>query len=155
MNLDNLRNVPVSELQAMADLSFLALTAWREARGESDEAIVAVCNAVLNRVKRTRWWGTDVMSVLFKKWQFSSLTDPNDRQLTTWPRANDDSWKRCLLAAYGTMTNSLLNPVPGADSYFDDSIDPPYWADEERFVKQIGRLRFYDLDQDYERERTG
>jgi hypothetical protein len=44
---------------------------------------------------------------------------------------------------------------PGpADHYFDISIikNPPKWADEDRFVKKIGRIRFYDLDRDIEKQ---
>jgi len=139
----------LKSLQESADVTFLALVAWREARGESDEAIAAVCHAVMNRVHHTDWWGRDVMSVVSKKWQFSSMTDPNDRQLTTWPQSDMASWRRCLRLAHQVYTGALENPVPGADSYYDDSIPAPYWADPAKMVAQIGPFRFYDLDGDH------
>src|SRR6185295_16250998 len=68
------------------EITLLALTIYREARGEPHEAQIAVAHTVKNRISKPGWWGTDIVSVLTKKWQYSSLTDPNDTQLTTWPK---------------------------------------------------------------------
>lgn len=135
-------------LQKSADLVFLALTAWREARGQSDLAVLAVCYSVLNRIAKPKWWGHDVQSVLFRRLQYSSLTDPHDRQLTTWPLADDPSWKRVLGVAALALSGDAQNPVPTADSYYDVSIPAPYWATPERFVAAIGDLRFYNVDEE-------
>lgn len=141
----------MNELQKeKADPTFLALVLWREARGESIEAKAGVAYAILNRVARPSWWGKSVTGVLFKKWQFSSMTDPNDRQLTTWPDENDPSWAACLSLANVVISGGAINPVPGADSYHDISIQPPKWTATARFVKQIGRIKFYDVDHDWE-----
>jgi N-acetylmuramoyl-L-alanine amidase len=137
--------------QDYADITFLALTIWREARGEPREVQIAICWCIINRVRRPAWWGHDISSVLFKKWQFSSLTDPGDRQLTTWPDADDKSWQQCLDVAECVVKLTPPNPVPGADSYYDISIQAPKWATKETFVKQIGRVRFYNLDRDIEK----
>jgi spore germination cell wall hydrolase CwlJ-like protein len=136
--------------QDYADRTFMALCVWREARGASAAAQGRVAHCIMNRVKRPAWWGRDIMSVIFKKWQFSSLTDPNDRQLTTWPKSDDKSWIQCLKVACGVIDGVLPNPVPGADSYFDTSIQAPYWATPETFVRQIDNIRFYNLDKDVE-----
>lgn len=137
-------------LEAMADVVMLALVVWREARGENGTAKLAVAQSVLNRVKRPSWWGDSVLSVVRKKWQYSSMTDPKDVQLTTWPNPTDYSWLECLQTAYDAIGGSVPNPAPGADSYFDISIPPPKWATPDTFVTQIGRLRFYNLDRDVE-----
>ena len=105
---------------------------------------------ILNRVDRPSWWGGTVADVICKKWQFSSMTDPRDKQLTTWPKAGDKSWDNCMRIVEGVLSGEISNPAPGADSYFDDSIPAPYWADQEKFVGKIGRIFFYNLDQDYE-----
>jgi spore germination cell wall hydrolase CwlJ-like protein len=89
------------------------------------------------------------MEVLFKRWQYSSLTDPRDPQLTTWPK-DDPVWGQCLYVADGVLNGVFSNPVPGADSYHDISIPAPAWATPEMFVKQIGKLRFYNVDKDVE-----
>lgn len=138
--------------QQISDITFAALTIWREARGEMHLTKIAVMFSILNRVYRPCWWGTDVTSVLFKKWQYSSLTDPRDKQLTTWPKSDDPTWQECLEIACGVICGdtTFLNPVPGADSYYDDSISAPAWTTKARFVKKIGRISFYDVDLDYE-----
>ena len=133
---------------------------WREARGESYEGKAAVASSIMNRVARPSWWGHDLLSVIFKKWQYSSMTDPKDKQLTTWPQKYAVDWIECLQAASNAVdgiagalvaaTRASENPVPGADGYYDISIPPPKWATPETFVKQIGKLRFYNLDRDFE-----
>ncbi len=135
--------------------SLLALTLWREARGESTNAKVAVACSIKNRVDRPSWWGKSLIEVLTKKWQYSSMTDPKDRQLTTWPQPQDASFEECLSIAWGVMEGVYNSPVPGADSYYDDSLQGdarPKWAKEhpERFVGKVGRLNFYNMDQDVE-----
>ncbi len=137
-------------LQLYADRTFLALALYREARGESHECKIAVACSIMNRVGRPSWWGKDVMSVLFKKWQYSSLTASKDPQLTTWPQSNDPVWQECLTIADQIFHGELTDPVPGADSYYDISIPPPNWTKTARFVAQIGRIKFYDVDHDYE-----
>src|SRR5437899_1787230 len=139
-----------NSLQAQADLVFLAFTVWREARGEGALAQLAVAYSILNRVHRPSWWGDDVQSVVFKRWQYSSLTAPNDPQLTTWPQAGDPYWRFCLTQADAAIHDIAPNPVAGADSYFDVSIAPPRWATPNKLVRAIGRLRFYNLDSDHE-----
>ncbi len=136
----------------MYEVVLLALTVWREARGEAIEGKIAVAYSIKNRVDRPSWWGKDWISVLTKKWQYSSLTDPNDKQLATWPKADDAVFAECLNVADGVMTGLFNPPLKGADSYYDDSIPPPKWAAQhpECFVGKIGRLNFYNMDRDVE-----
>lgn len=139
----------------MYEIVLLALTLWREARGESYEAKIAVAHTVKNRLSHPGWWGSDWVSVLTKKWQYSSLTDPNDRQLTAWPKADDASFEECLAIAERVVTGLYNSPLKGIDSYYDDSLQGdlrPKWAKEhpERFVGKIGRLNFYNMDCDVE-----
>lgn len=142
----------MNDMQTASDLTFLALCVWREARGEPRTGKLAVAFSVMNRVRRPAWWGHTVLEVVFKKWQYSSLTDPKDVQLTKWPTSYDQSWIECLDVAKAAMFNTEMNPVPGADSYYDLSIPPPRWADPAKFVAQLGRIRFYNLDNDVEKE---
>jgi spore germination cell wall hydrolase CwlJ-like protein len=138
----------MTDLQKQADKIFLALTLWREARGENEEVIKSVGFVILNRVRKGGWYGTDISSVIFKKYQFSSLTDPKDRQLTTWPLSTDKSWQKCLAIADDLIENKIGNKISDADSYYDISIreeNKPKWATQANFIKQIGRLRFYKV----------
>lgn len=132
------------------DIVFLALCVWREARGEKEAGQVGVAQCIMNRVKRPGWWGNDVKSVIFKKWQFSSLTDPRDRQLTVWPEKDTLDWIRAIHVAEDVVEGRVLNPVLGADSYHDISIPSPKWTKTARYVTQLGRIKFYDVDHDYE-----
>jgi spore germination cell wall hydrolase CwlJ-like protein len=138
------------DLQKSADQTFLSLTIWREARGEIFLAKLAVAYSILNRVARPSWWGNDIMSVVFKRWQYSSLTAPGDPQLATWPNAADAAWRDAMRAANEAISGTTPNPVPGADSYYDLSIAPPKWADPKKFVKAVDKFRFFNLDQDHE-----
>ncbi len=143
--------ISINALKQEADLVFLALTVWREARGQSEECQAGVAYSILNRVKRPSWWGNDICSVVFKRLQYSSLTYPRDPQLTTWPSKSDDpAWIQCLQVANEAICGVSDNPVPGADSYHDISIPAPKWANPKMFVKQIGRIRFFNVDRDHE-----
>jgi spore germination cell wall hydrolase CwlJ-like protein len=143
----------MNELRLASDIVMLGLVDWREARGESFTCKVAVAHSIMNRVHRPSWWGKTLLEVLFKKWQYSSVTDPKDPQLVKWPTQYDEAWLECLEASKGVLLNHLENPAPGADSYYDISIDPPKWADPAKFVVQIDRIRFYNLDSDYQEEK--
>jgi len=138
----------VIDLRDMAERVILGLVVWREARGESDAGRAGVAFSVLNRVARPTWWGQTVLSVCARKWQYSSMTDPHDPQLTRWPLDLDASWWECLEIAAAAIEGRIENPVPGADSYHDTSIGAPKWATPDRFVRQIGHLRFYNVDRD-------
>lgn len=134
----------------------LALTIWREARGESNaDARRGVAACIMNRVARPSWWGRTVDAVCFKKWQFSSLTDPHDVQLTTWPVATDPTFVEAWQIAGEAIDGAFADLVPGADSYYDVSLDaagkPPAWIASARFCGQIDHIKFYDVDRDYER----
>ena len=130
----------------------LALTIWREARNQIAAAQHGVAFTVLNRKARPGWWGTTVDEICCKKWQYSSLTDPKDPQLTKWPLVSDSSWRIAWIAAGEVLDGVVSNPVPGADSYYDDSIkdNPPAWAKTAQFVGKIGALNFFNVDHDTE-----
>jgi len=121
---------------------------WREVRGESRECKIGVGYSIMNRVERPSWWGKNLMGVIKARLQYSSMTYPKDPQLTTWPAQEDVSWQECFRAASDVMGKQVDNPAPHADSYFDISIPNPVWATDDKFVAQIGRIKFYNVDMD-------
>jgi spore germination cell wall hydrolase CwlJ-like protein len=131
-------------LQNQADLAFMALCIWREARGEPREAKVAVGHSIMNRITSPSW-GNTITSVIFQRLQYSSLTYDKDPQLTTWPLETDKSWIECLEVADQVLEGALPNPIDGADSYFADSISRPTWATDKTFVTKIGRHEFHKV----------
>src|SRR4030043_1194011 len=108
--------------QSWINTVFLALVVWREARGESIECQTAVAFSIMNRVENPKWWGKNVMGVVRARLQYSSMTYPKDKQLTTWPAQEDVYWQQCFEVASDVLGKQVENPVPGADSYFDISI---------------------------------
>lgn len=135
-----------------SNIVFLALVVWRESRGEIYTAKLAVAFSIMERVKHSKWWGNDLYSVIFKRFQYSSMTNKGDPNLVAWPTMTDPAWVDSMQASVAALAGSVKNPAPGADSYFDTSIAPPVWAKPEQFVIQIGSLRFYNLDRDFEQE---
>jgi hypothetical protein len=129
------------------EVCLLALVIWREARGESYDARIAVGCSIRNRVKHPKWWGNDYVSVITKKWQYSSMAASGDPQLMTYPQARDHIFEECLNIASLVYDDTYNSPVAGADSYYDDSIPPPKWATADLFVAKIGRLNFYNVDE--------
>lgn len=121
----------------------LALLIWREARGESEEAQIAVACTVRERVKRPSWWGHNWIEVITKKWQYSSIAAPNDLQLILYPAAADKEFAMALRIANEVIGGVIESVAAGATHYFDDSISAPAWATAEKFVRKIGRLNFY------------
>lgn len=137
-------------LSQASDMIFLALTIWREARGESEEVQRGVAFSILNRMQKPAWWNShktnDVPSVVFKRLQYSSLTHKYDPQLRTWPPASDDPvWLQCIQVASEALSQVSDNPVAGANSYYDVSISPPVWATKASFVVQLGRICFHEV----------
>ena len=137
----------------------LAMCLFGEARGESERARRAVAQVVLNRARHPhRVFGSradrsaaeNLRLVILQPRQFSCFHpgDPNCakllRPLDYEPAA---VWQRCLDAAQqalddGDQPDTLtLN----SDHYFDDSLQPPSWADPAKQTVLIGRLRFYRL----------
>lgn len=126
----------------------MALVVYREARSESSAARLGVAFAVMNRVAKPGWWGKTVREVLFKPWQFSSVTAHGNPELLVWPTeqipADEAAWEDCLNQSLAAYQKTKTDPTDGADSYYDISIPAPVWASSETFTVQIGKLRFYE-----------
>lgn len=112
----------------------------------------AVGCSIRNRVDHPAWWGNDYGSVIGKKFQYSSMAAPGDPQLIRFPGAGDAEFAEALQIADALVNHEpIANPTPCADSFYDTSIPPPAWATPECYVGTVGRLRFYNVDHDYER----
>lgn len=143
---------PLTAFGDHSELLLLAMLLWGEARGECDQARFAVGRTVLRRAADgAAWNGRDVKGAILAKWQYSCLNegDPNRDKLRRPTKHDDPSvWVRGLMAADALLRGAdAPDPAPGADHYYDVSLDragkPPAWAAKYRFVKQIGRLKFY------------
>lgn len=142
------------QLTRDASAFMLGFTAWREGDNQILLARIGIMYSILDRVARPCWWGRSVLEVVGKRLQYSSLTTPRDPNLIRWPQPTDAIWWETYRTAYDVMDGLVQNPVPGADSYHDTSIPIPSWAAGARFVDQIGHIRFYDVDRDYQTPRA-
>lgn len=123
------------------DLYILALMLWREARGQTQSAIVAVGAVARNRTLTRHLSYTEVV---LQPYQFSSF-NRNDPQYHKYPEFYDPIWAQCLSTAEGIIKNELADPTGGAVNYFDKTLDdsPPKWAREMDHTCSIGDFRFY------------
>jgi spore germination cell wall hydrolase CwlJ-like protein len=125
-------------------VSLLALTLWRECRGEPELGQIAVAHVILNRVKDAgHRWPNDVAGVIEQPEQFSSMTHHGDGQLTVWPK----TWEiaECYRIAVGCYLGYMADPTGGANHYFADTISPPSWADPAKQTYAIGHHKFFRL----------
>lgn len=127
--------------------SLLALTAWREARGEGREGMRAVMHVIRNRVVAAPS-SIDYGHVITKKWQFSSMTATGDGELVDWPNRPDPAFQLAMDLVPSVMdgsdpdiTNGALyyyNPATATSQWFKDNI-----ADKMPKVATIGHHEFF------------
>lgn len=137
------------DCKAWTDRFYMAFCVYREARGEQLRlARIAVAWSIMERANHPRWWGSTISGVVTKPWQYSSLTDPKDPQLSkVWPLPTDPSWQECWEIAGGVIDGSIPRVFAGGTHYHDTSIErPKAWGDSPRFCGQVGRLKFYDVE---------
>jgi N-acetylmuramoyl-L-alanine amidase len=118
-----------------------ALCVWREARGEGLAGMTAVACVIRNRVVRHR---TTFAGEVMRKWAFSSMTAPNDKQIHLLPGGKDPSWAAAQHVVEAVIAG-LDDNTQGATLYYDDSISFPKSWDRSRVLQtvKIGRLNFF------------
>lgn len=121
--------------------ALLALTLWREARGEGEVGMQAVGCVIRNR-QQAKAYG-NWAEVMCTKYQFSSLTAPEDPMLIIWPGSQDLIFPQAMQIAEGIYDGSLPDITEGAFHYFNPHVVMPGWAASLAFIKNIGRHAFY------------
>lgn len=128
----------------VTDDELWSLAVWREARGESDEAKLAVAYVIQNRAndKKHRWPST-IRGVILQPKQFSSFT-PGDQNYEKYPLKGQKSWADSQ-AAVEKVKAGAEDPTKGANLYHSLSIGSvwPRWAEPELLTAKIGPFRFY------------
>ena len=135
------------------DADLLALCLWREARGEGDAGMTAVCNVILNRVGKPGFANT-LHSVIMNKNQFSSMSIPSDAEYSLHPSAGDIQFAFCQTLAQQAQAGTLKDITLGAH-YYDVAGTKNGWftrvisgpdemgTPEHPFLVQIRKQRFY------------
>jgi N-acetylmuramoyl-L-alanine amidase len=98
------------------DLVLMALTAWREARGDGFEAMQAVINVIVNRARHDN---VSPYEECVRRLQFSSITAPGDPELGLWPAADDPQWKAANDLAQSAANGTLEDLTQGAVDYYN------------------------------------
>jgi len=127
-------------------LVLYALVLWREAQNQNDATIRAIAWTIKNRVAKPRWWGMNLIGVLTKKWQYTSLTGTGDPNLIKWPEEGDGVFARCLRIASSTLSNieGEIDPVKGATHYYSTDLKVlPEWVSALPWVCDIGPFKFF------------
>lgn len=122
VSVENLGVAGRSEmLWAYYYIVMLALTAYREARGEGKDGMLAVMCVIRNRVNAK--WG-DWDHVITQKWQFSSITAPGDGQLVVWPDSPNAVFELAMQLAQGVYDGTTADITGGALFYFNRKTTP-------------------------------
>ncbi len=137
------------------DQFILALALWREARGQSSQAMAGIAAVIRNRAEdpKERWPRT-ITRVILQPRQFSSFNagDPNATRFPTPPPgfvadAVAPDWKAWLQCCDVATLPLTADPTQGATNY--ESLPPdaekPSWCDPAKMTTQIGPFRFYKL----------
>ena len=107
----------------------LTLMVWREA-SNTPRAWRMVIWTVMNRAAarnvlgKPMWWGGDVVSVITKKWQFTSMTGNGDPNLTRWPAENDAVFD-AIGAEVEALTDGTVPVQTDAVYYFSLPLTAP------------------------------
>lgn len=125
--------------------SLLAVTIWREARGESVEGMRAVAHVIRNRSKA---WNQDWDKIISAKNQFTSMSHVEDSQLTMWPDDDSPQFKAIFEIASRVFEGKDVDLTNGAQYYWNPATATSQWFRDEIAAKMqkvavIGRHEFF------------
>lgn len=106
------------ELDQFSDQEIVAKTIYGEARGETHQGRIAVCNVIFNRAKTPRWWGTSPRACCLHPYQFSCWNEGDPNRVKIIAVTDEDPiYAECLGIAKVAFANDLPDVTGGADSY--------------------------------------
>jgi spore germination cell wall hydrolase CwlJ-like protein len=116
----------------------LAQTAYGEERSGGWNRMQGVCNVVMNRTKLPARFGEGVIGVCTKPMQFDcwNESDPNRAKIDAVTSA-DKLFQEATILAKLAIAGALPDMTKGADSYYDDTIEAPYWTKAEGAVETL------------------
>lgn len=121
-----------------------ARTVWGEARGQSNQVMVAVAYVIMNRVADGRW-GSTPASVCLAPYQFScwNVGDPNRDQILGPVSVNDPTLPYAEDAFDEASRKTIPDPTHGATFYYASGSPVPAWAQGKTPVATIGPFLFF------------
>jgi spore germination cell wall hydrolase CwlJ-like protein len=146
----------MEDLQQLSEEELLTACLWAEARGEPEEGQQAVCNVILNRVKKKM--GRNISAVILQPSQFS-WTNPQDvnfSKIFTAKTKDPSGWSRANTIALTALGGTLADNTKNADHYLNVEVTRrlrrgtlPKWAEdgirEGKVTVKIGNHTFLNL----------
>lgn len=123
-------------------LLLLALNVFHEARGEPAIGQLAVAEVTLRRAADPRW-PNDVRQVILEPMQFSWTRQGGTMSPLAAAKQEPRAWSMAWAVATLAM-NHAPSVVPGATHYHKVGVTPK-WVSKAIFIKEIGRHRFYKM----------
>ena len=139
-------------LNSLTDGELLTACLWAEARGEPQDGQQAVCNVILNRVRKGM--APDLRAVILQPRQFSwtDAGDPNFSKVFTASQSAPDAWNRALGIAQRGLAGTLEDLSKDADHYLNVELTRklrggtlPAWVDLSKITVVIGHHTFLRL----------
>jgi N-acetylmuramoyl-L-alanine amidase len=132
------------------DVENCALCAWKEARGDGEDAMRAVLHVILNRAGAAGFPQT-VHDVVYQKNAFTSMSVPSDPQYNLKPLPGDAQFSFCMLIAPQVLGGQDVDLTFGAHYYAELEEVSSGWflrnivqdPVQHPFTVQIGSQRFY------------
>lgn len=142
-DISDMRYNPQPAISEAQDV--LARTVWGEARDQGYNGMQAVANVVMNRLAKAPRFGSTVVEVCKKPWQFSAwnANDPNLRKMLEVTQ-KDYQFRQAMEIASKAINGTLPDITGGADHYHARFVNP-YWAEGQQVVAQVGAHEFYNL----------
>jgi N-acetylmuramoyl-L-alanine amidase len=106
------------------DIVLVALTAWREARGEGAQGMNAVLHVMLNRSKA---WGKTIRQIVVQRNQFSSMTVQGDPDTVMWPMETDKAFQAALVETEKVLSGQDDDPTDNALYYYNPNTATSSW----------------------------
>lgn len=147
----------MADLRHLSEEELLTACLWAEARGESEEGQQAVCNVILNRVKKKM--GKSISAVILQPNQFS-WTNPQDvnfPKVFTAKTKDPAGWNRANTIVVTAFGGTLADNTKNADHYLNIEVTRkirrdgtlPKWAAEGirdgKVTVKIGNHTFLNL----------
>ena len=146
----------MEDLRQLSEEELLTACLWAEARGEPEQGQQAVCNVILNRVKK-RMAGS-ISAVILQPNQFSwtNAKDVNFSKVFSAKTKDPAGWNRANTIALTALGGTLADNTKNADHYLNVEVTRklrggalPKWADEGmregKVTVTIGNHTFLNL----------
>lgn len=111
------------------DLPTVALTTWKEARGQGELGMFAVTCVIFNRAEK---WNKSLHDICYQRNQFTSMSVLGDPEYNLEPAAGDKQYTFCLTIATA-MNEGQMHDITGGSLYYYN----PKTANSEWFTKNI------------------